>query len=103
MQASAPGNRDDPQDGHADGVDGGLEGEGGTGRMGREGDDATGAAATGREATPAPTGAGTGEGMTTGTEALPAGGRNGGTMNGFWQTGQRTLLPAALSGTCIDR
>jgi hypothetical protein len=26
-----------------------------------------------------------------------------GTMNGFWHTGQRTDLPAALSGTCIDR
>jgi hypothetical protein len=26
-----------------------------------------------------------------------------GTMNGFWHTGQRTVLPEALSGTCIDR
>jgi len=24
-----------------------------------------------------------------------------GTANGFWHTGQRTVLPAALSGTCI--
>jgi hypothetical protein len=24
-----------------------------------------------------------------------------GTENGFWQTGQRTVLPAAFSGTCI--
>src|SRR5206468_5280494 len=40
---------------------------------------------------PAPTPAATGSGA-------PAG-----TPNGFWQTGQRTVLPAALSGTCIER
>src|SRR5438132_1397817 len=26
-----------------------------------------------------------------------------GTPKGFWQTGQRTVFPAALSGTCIER
>jgi len=37
------------------------------------------------------------------TPAATASGALVSTRNGFWQMGQRTFLPAALSGTCIDR
>src|SRR5262249_30221094 len=88
MQAMAPGNSVDLQAGHSVGV----VAADGAGGMDTDGDD--GAVGPGRgavmpgllpPATPAPTGWGAG---------AP-------TMNTCLQDGQRTCLPAALSGTCI--
>jgi hypothetical protein len=77
----APGRRIEPHDGHAcpDPDDAGPDGTGGRLIDGLE--------PPAPLLTPGPLGWG-----------LPPG-----TMNGFWHTGQRTVLPAALSGTCIDR
>ena len=75
----APGNRIEPHDGHA-WPEPEIEDADGTG--GRLADDLPDMVA----------------GAVPSIVAAPPG-----TMNGFWQTGQRTVFPAALSGTCIDR
>src|SRR5439155_6098283 len=79
MQAIAPGKSIEPHEGH------GWPEAPGAGIVGNviEGE--------GLGVRPLPTPAATGTGVAAGTP------------NGFWQTGQRTVLPAALSGTCIER
>src|SRR6516162_3886187 len=97
MQAMAPGNREEPQAGHsvADAVPVGLEAPEAVPTEGECGAAATPADILGEArpppAAPAPTAAPTGSAASAGT------------LNGLRQEGQATCLPAALSGTCIDR
>src|SRR5262245_61636087 len=106
MHAIAPGGSEEPHEGHGvpapAGVGGGMGG-----RLIEGLDEAVLVpAADGGTVVPAPEAPGTGGGLPAWKLPLtPAPtGWAAGTRNAFWQPGlgQRTVLPAALSGTCMD-